>query len=189
MTYLNKLKVLQYYFLIAFALLAVLPLTAIAQESSTTEIQSTSESSEQKQVKTPFQKRLDLQKEKSALSKQLGTALPKKTDIAERIVKGIIYCIAVFALLTYINGYLKSKKENSATSPIDLLAKKAIGNRMSLLLVEVEGKKFFLSQTQDIVQMLAPLSDPLGLSEELSFDMESTADSGASFERPRAVHQ
>ncbi len=118
-----------------------------------------------KKPKTPFQKRMEERQIKKKSEIEIGSSLPKRTYVAENIVKGIIYCIAIFLLFSHLNNYLKSKKETKTENDIDILARRGIGNRMSLLLVKVEEKKFFLSQTQDSITMLAPLSDPLEFSE------------------------
>jgi flagellar biogenesis protein FliO len=140
--------------------------------------------------KTPFQKRLEDKKRKTEKALNVGSDVPKSTEMAERFVKGLIYCIVVFVVLSYLNNYLRSKKESSSANAIDLISRRAIGNRMSLLLVEVEGKKFFLSQTNDMVQMLAPLSDPLGLSEGFTDDTDCISqNSSEDYDIRRAVHE
>ncbi len=186
----NKITIVILLILTTIALMLT-PYSALAQvEETAVKATSVETKATTKTPETPFQKRLKEKTNKTKKALKVGSDVPKTTDMAESFVKGLIYCIVVFVLLSYLNTYVKNKNETSSNKSIDLIARKTIGNRMSLLLVEVEGQKFFLSQTNDMVQMLAPLSDPLRLAESLAQDTEESVSTDIEgYEGPIAVHE
>lgn len=155
------------------------------QELTKTETKSTD------QEQTDFQKRITNKTHTNSTSESsLGANVITSEDLIQRFIKGILYCIAIAMLLFIVNSHLKNRKDLSGSNPINIISRKPIGNRASLMLVEVDGKKFFLSQNVDSVQLLAPLSDPLTFSDEWNTDShisQKLINEEATYDR--AVHE
>ena len=145
---------------------------ATQQESKSSQaVSSSSANSESELGKTDFQKRMtNKTNSNNSTESQVGSNLITGEDLTLKFIKGIAYCIAIAMLLFIANAHFKNKKDSFGSNPINILSRKVIGNRASLMLVEVDGKKFFLSQNIDTVQLIAPLSDPLTFSDELNSD-------------------
>lgn len=106
---------------------------------------------------------------------RVGSALPSAAEQFSAVGRGLAYCL-VIGLVGY--AIVQKLKKNSAlpdSSGINIISKKVIGPRTILLVAEVAGKRFFLSQTSDDVTLLAEL-DPFGLDYQQDVDNTNVTD-------------
>lgn len=89
----------------------------------------------------------------------VGSSLPQRSEMFGSFGKGIIYCLGVLLILLAIKHKIKLKNTNNPDNPIHILAKKAVGYRVSMMLVEVEGKKFLVSHNGDSVHLISEITD------------------------------
>ena len=95
----------------------------------------------------------------------VGSSLPPRSDMFGSFSKGIIYCIGIFLIFLAVKHKLKLKNDNSSDNPIHILARKPVGYRVNMMLVEVDGKKFLVSHNGDSVHLISEITDDSYLSE------------------------
>ena len=89
----------------------------------------------------------------------VGSSLPPRSDMFGSFIKGVIYCLGLGLIFLAVKHKLKLKNDNSADNPIHILAKKSVGYRVNMMLVEVDGKKFLVSHNGDSVHLISEITD------------------------------
>ena len=89
----------------------------------------------------------------------VGSSLPPRSEMFGSFDKGIIYCFGIFLIFLAVKHKLKLKNDNSSNNPIHILAKKSVGYRVNMMLVEVDGKKFLVSHNGDSVHLISEITD------------------------------
>jgi len=89
----------------------------------------------------------------------VGSSLPQRADMFGSFSKGIIYCLGVLLVLLAIKHKVYLKNTHNTDNPIHIVAKKSVGYRVSMMLVEVEGKKFLVSHNGDSIHLISELVD------------------------------
>ncbi len=90
----------------------------------------------------------------------VGSNLVKRSEMFNSAIKGLMYCFGVLLIGFAIKYKLKTKNEAPAgDNPIHILAKKSLGYRNNLLLIEVENKKFLVANNTDHSNLIAEIID------------------------------
>ncbi|MCC6932437.1 MAG: FliO/MopB family protein [Deltaproteobacteria bacterium] len=91
-------------------------------------------------------------------NKAIGSQTIKVADLAKKSSKGLIYCLAVFLIALAVKNKLRQRPENNNNKSINILARKAITAKSSLLLVTVENQKLLLAQNGDSLALISEMN-------------------------------
>ncbi len=144
---------------VSFACCAVLltPSSAHA-ETSTREAAATKAAEQMKDIKAPL----------------VGSAVPSARGLASNIMKGTLYCIGalllVFALIKRFGP-----QENCGENPISILAKRSVGSKNSLILIEVFDQKFIVGATGENLSLITAIEQKSEFSETLAKQLSEEA--------------
>jgi flagellar biogenesis protein FliO len=89
----------------------------------------------------------------------VGSNLPPHSTLWGSATKGLIYCLGIFLVFLAFKHKLNLKNNNNPDNPIHILAKKAVGARTNLILVEVESKKFLVAHNYDSLHLISEIID------------------------------
>ena len=89
----------------------------------------------------------------------VGSNLPPRSDLFGSFLKGIIYCLGLGLIFLAVKHKLRLKNDGGSDNPIHILAKKSVGYRVNMMLVEVDGKKFLVSHNGDSVHLISEITD------------------------------
>ena len=95
----------------------------------------------------------------STNSKIIGSSVPKTSDFIQKGTKGIIYCLGLLILAYGLKRKMHGKTAHEKDNPITVLARKSLGQRCSLVLVDVDGKRLLLSHSFDCLSLISELDD------------------------------
>ena len=108
-----------------------------------------------------------------AAKPQLGTEVPQIGMLAKKTGYSLAALTLMFLLAT---GTIKrfSKRGSAAKSAhqIEVVARKNLGPRQALLVVSIDGRKFFLAQGNENVTLISELNDELIFGEALGDSFE-----------------
>jgi len=117
---------------------------------------------------TALQERID--KTKKQLS---GEDVPNLGAMASDSVKGLLYILAPLLLgVTLYKRYATKSNPSVEKNKITICSRRAIGPKTALLVVDVEGNRFLLSQSNDDVKLLSTLESNKGLFEEMLIELD-----------------
>lgn len=97
----------------------------------------------------------------------VGSNLTPIGESARNVAKGLAYAIAVLALITTAFSRLRKKCGTSGESQIAITCRMPIGPRSALLLVEVKGQSYLISNTADSINLIADLSQTTTFSQTI----------------------
>ncbi len=104
-------------------------------------------------------------------SEKLLINAPETTDVTGRVLKGFLFTLATF----FLGVALYRKFYRNTRGPIEgieILARRQISNKAALLLVKLEGRKFFLATSGDDVKVLSTFGDESSFEHSLSALLE-----------------
>ena len=88
----------------------------------------------------------------------VGADVPSTQALGSSVAKGLLYCLGVFLFGASIFKRLYSKKKSGTQiEPIQIIAKKSLGPRAHLLIVQVNGANLLLSQSGDNISLISSL--------------------------------
>ncbi len=90
----------------------------------------------------------------------VGADVPSTQALGSSVAKGLLYCLGVFLFGASIFKRFYSKRKNGAQlEHIQIIAKKSLGPRAHLLIVQVNGANLLLSQSGDNISLISSLPD------------------------------
>ncbi|MFN8392308.1 MAG: flagellar biosynthetic protein FliO [Bdellovibrionota bacterium] len=99
-----------------------------------------------------------MEKPAAAPKKAVGSEVPKIEALSQKSMLGLGSMMVMFLLAVGAYKKVMEKRGGQPTvNQIQILSKKPVGPRHALLLVEVEGQRFFLAQTAETMNLIAPL--------------------------------
>lgn len=105
--------------------------------------------------------------------KSTGIEAPSLGELANRSAKGTLYAVAALIIIFALLKKFRPAGAQGSASAIEIIAKRDIGPRNSLLLVRVDGERFFLASAPDGTRLLSRLDNPdtfFELQEEVADD-------------------
>lgn len=108
----------------------------------------------------------------------VGSAVPRFSEMAKKTARGSLYVFGgLLAMLALVRRF-KGAENTKTAQAITLLARRSMGNRSSLLLVQVEGRKLLLAQSADSISLLTPLEPAFEISDSFESDTLRLAQGG-----------
>lgn len=107
-----------------------------------------------------------------------------ETDLSEkrsRVIKGVFYSLALGLLVFSLWKQFRRRGQGVSQQQIEILSRRYVSNNCALVIAQIQGQRFLLSQGADSIQLIAELTD--GRAAENNFYATKTA-----LELPRAVH-
>ncbi|MCB0344654.1 MAG: FliO/MopB family protein [Bdellovibrionales bacterium] len=97
----------------------------------------------------------------------LGSAVPSTNTLASSAIKGTLYCVGALLLgFALIKRF--SPQENSGQNPISILARKSIGNKNSLILIEVFDQQFIVGAAGENLSLITKIEKSGSFSDALA---------------------
>ena len=91
---------------------------------------------------------------------QIGSAVPEFGAMAKKTTYSFAALTLLFLLVTgTFKRFAKQRGTTKSEHEIELLARKPVGQRQSLLLVSVSGQRFLLAQGTDEIRLISDLDD------------------------------
>lgn len=113
--------------------------------------------------------RLSLMPRSAAKPKTLvGSETVQVKSLGGELLKGTLYCIAIFLFGASLYKRYLDKQQNTAGNGIEIVSRRALGSRTALLVVRAEGRRFFLSQSGEEVHLLTALDEPASFERQLA---------------------
>jgi flagellar biogenesis protein FliO len=99
----------------------------------------------------------------------IGAGVPELAPLSGQAAKGTMYLLAAVLIAVSLHKRFRAPKNGSVSADaIQLISRKSIGPRTSLLLVAAEGSKLLLAQSGDTVTLLSALESASGFDETLA---------------------
>ncbi len=87
-----------------------------------------------------------------------GSEVPPLGSLVKKSSQGFAYCLVVFCLgLAAYRKFYRKSSFAEASQQIEILSRRAISGKTSLVLVSVEGQKFLLSHTGEQISLISAL--------------------------------
>jgi flagellar biogenesis protein FliO len=102
-------------------------------------------------------------------SHAIGSAVPKLAALSEKSMWALGSITLVFLLCAGV--YKKVAEKRGLLNNVNLISivsRKPLGPRQALLLVEVEGQRFFIAQGSETVQLISPINHSAEFDETLN---------------------
>lgn len=89
---------------------------------------------------------------------QVGAALPSAESVASKIMKGTLYCIGAL-LLVFAAIRRFAPQSGKEDNPIQIIARRSLGQKNSLLLIEVFEQKFIVGATGETLSLITAIDE------------------------------
>jgi hypothetical protein len=90
----------------------------------------------------------------------IGRDLPSMPELGGRAVKGLAYTVGILLIASSLYKRFVSKKPLQPGPAIEIHSRKNLSARVGLVIVEVDGRRFLLSQGAEQAQLIAELDSP-----------------------------
>ncbi len=158
-----------------FLAVCLIPATALAQTSIAPQQNSTSivdsstavqnEAGTKKSWSSSFQKN----RNSTAANSNIGAQVPDLPAAAGKSSKALVFCLSGVFILLYLYKHYNLKNQTGAEQNlIEVLARKPLSSKTSILLIRTEERKFLLSQNGDELALLSDLGPAANFAEKLS---------------------
>jgi flagellar biogenesis protein FliO len=110
----------------------------------------------------------------------IGSSALSFGDASSRVFKGLAYTVCALGLTLSLLKFINGRHNVSSPLTIDIVARRSLSSRISLVVVEIDGRRLLISQGTEDARLITELeSDLEALSEQEDPSINTY---------PRAVH-
>lgn len=124
----------------------------------------------------PAPKAIQASADSPLASKAIGAETANLSNLSERAARGFLYALGLLLALLAVHKKLRRGNSPAPGTAIEVIARKSVTPKHSLVVVRVEGQRMLLGLCAESMQLLSKLPEGQSFAAELNSYMDEAGD-------------